>query len=65
LNPNTTADFFQHVDGFQTPNWIPAFAGMTDGAVEFFVGTVAFFLKESRFLSSSQLGQADSAWIIY
>jgi hypothetical protein len=37
----------QHVDGFQNPNWIPAFAGMTDGAVALFVVTVAFFLKES------------------
>jgi len=37
----------QHVYGFQNPTWIPAFAGMTDGAVALFVGTVAFFLKES------------------
>jgi len=33
----------QHVYGYQNPNWIPAFAGMTDGAVALFVGTVAFF----------------------
>jgi len=45
----------QHVYGVQNPNWIPAGvypvprygAGMTDGAVALFVGTVAFFLKES------------------
>jgi len=37
----------QHVYGFQNPNWIPAFAGMTDGVVALFVGTVAFFLKKS------------------
>jgi hypothetical protein len=28
-------------------NWIPVFAGMTDGAAALFVGTVPFFLKES------------------
>jgi len=33
----------QHVYGYQNPNWIPAFAGMTDGAVALFVGTVVFF----------------------
>jgi len=36
----------QDVYGPQKPNWIPAFAGMTDRAVALFVGTVPFFLKE-------------------
>ena len=36
----------QHVYGFQNPNWIPAFAGMTDRAVALFVGTVPFFFKK-------------------
>jgi hypothetical protein len=37
----------QHVYGLQNPNWIPAFAGMTDGVAAHFVGTVPFFFKES------------------
>jgi hypothetical protein len=37
----------QHVYGFQNSNWIPAFAGMTDGAEALFIGAAAFFLKES------------------
>jgi hypothetical protein len=36
----------QHVYGFQNPNWIPAFAGMTDRAIALFVGTVPFFFKK-------------------
>jgi hypothetical protein len=51
----TTADFFvipvktgiQDGYGLQNPNWIPAFAGMTDVAAALFVGTVPFFFKES------------------
>ena len=47
----------QHVYGFQNPNWIPDGvypvprygAGMTDGVVALFIGTVAFFLKESLY----------------
>jgi len=37
----------QDVYGLQNPNWIPAFAGMTDGAAALFVDTVPFFLKKS------------------
>jgi len=37
----------QDVYGLRNPNWIPAFAGMTDGATALFVGTVPFFFKES------------------
>jgi hypothetical protein len=52
---STTADFFvipvktgiQDANELQKSNWIPAFAGMTDGAAALFVGTVPFFLKES------------------
>jgi len=33
--------------GLQNPNWIPAFAGMTDVAAARSVGTVPFFFKES------------------
>ena len=52
---NTIADFFvipvktgiRHVYRFQNLNWIPAFAGMTDRVVALFVGTFAFFFKES------------------
>jgi hypothetical protein len=37
----------QDVYGFQKPNWIPAFAGMTYGATALFVDAVLFFQKES------------------
>ena len=57
----------QHVYGFQNPNWIPAGvypvpryrAGMTDGAVALFVGTVSFFFKKVAVIFLTEA----SAWL--